>query len=180
MEIMERKQQSVLAKTVPLWSLLIVALMIGSVIAPVYAQPTGPAGKSSIIQLYLVEKDSVTWTIVEGGAWGKMTYNKATGDFVFNGHLLDAGVSYTLINFARVVSEWPATINVLGSAATAIGDGEVHIAGNYPYASLGFDTTPVTGSDKGYKIWLVLSSDIVAGKLSGWTPTEYLFESALI
>jgi len=155
-------------------ALCLVAL---SFVVPVFA---GPAGKSSIIQLDLVQKNPSDWSIVQGGAWGKLTYNKDTGKFVFNGHLLKAGVSYTLINFARVGSEWPATINVLGSGI-ANAERDVHIAGNYPYDKLGYDTTPGTGSTAGYKIWLVLTSDInAAGKLAGWSPGDYLFEYELI
>ena len=157
--------------------MLALCLVALSLVVPVFA---GPAGKSNIIQLYLVEKNPGDWTIVEDGAWGKLTYNKGTGEFVFNGHLLEAGVSYALINFARVGNEWPATINVLGSGI-ANGGGNVHIAGNYAYADLDYDTTPGTGSTAGYKIWLVLSADIsTAGKLAGWHPGEYLFEFELI
>lgn len=89
-------------------------IMLLSVTIPaVYAKgPTGKAGKSDIQQLYFVEKiPSGSWPIVEGGAWGKMTYDVVSGDYVFNGHGLDAGVDYTLINFAREDNdEWPATI----------------------------------------------------------------------
>ena len=139
----------------------------------------GPAGKSNKIRLYLVEKDPEQWTIVEDGAWGKLTYNKGTGKFVFNGHSLDAGVEYSLINFARD-TEWPAHINVLGTG-TANGGGNVHISGNYDYDTLEYDETPGTGSTDGYKIWLVLSSDIdTNGDLAGWNPGEYLFEYELI
>ena len=33
---------------------------------------------------------------------------------------------------------------------------------------------------RGAKIWLVLNDDIVGGSMSGWNPTEYLFEYDLI
>ena len=154
--------------------LCLVALLF---VVPVFAKP---AGKSSIIQLYLVEKEpSGEWPTIEDGAWGKLTYNIATGKFVFNGHELEASEEYTLINFARVDSEWPATINVLGGG-TANGGGNVHIAGNYAYADLEYDETPGSGSLDGYKIWLVLTEDLADETLAGWTPSEYLFESELI
>ena len=163
--------------------LLLTMLMATTLIAPVLAKaPTGPAGKSDIIQLLLVEKDYTDpdWPVIKGGAFGKMTYNNLTGDYVFNGHRLDAETDYTLINFARIGSEWPATIHVLGTG-TANRGGNVHIEGNFAYADLEYDTTSGTGSEVGYKIWLVLSSDINAeGKLLGWTPAEYLFETDVI
>lgn len=136
------------------------------------------AGQSSIVQLKLVEKDPSDWSIVEDGAWGRLTYNKASGRFVFNGHDLVAGEDYTLINFARD-TEWPAHINILG-AETANVEADVHIAGNYAYANLEYDETPGTGSTAGYKIWLVLTDDVADSTLAGWNPTEYLFESELI
>ena len=166
--------------------MLTIFILIGS---PAFAMLVGNensnsggfAGKSNVFHLYLYEKDSVSWDVVEGGAWGKMTYNLEKGKFVFNGHGLEAGQDYTLINFARVDSEWPATIHVLGpDFVTADADGNVHLMGTYPYADLDLDTTPDSGSDEGYKIWLVLYDDIVAGKLQGWTPEEYLFEYELI
>ena len=108
-----------------------------------------------------------------------MTYNTKTGKFIFNGHGLEAQTGYSLINFARVDTEWPATINVLGEG-TANNGGNVHIAGTYAYADLAWDTTPDTGSEEGYKIWLVLSEDITDEKLEGWTPKDILFEVELI
>ena len=154
-------------------SLCLVSLLL---VIPVFAKP---AGKSSITQLDLVEKDPTEWTPVEDGAFGKMTYNTETGKFIFNGHGLEAGVDYALINFARVDTEWPATINVLGEG-TANNGGNVHVAGTYAYDDLGFDSTPEDGSDQGYKIWLVLLEDIVDEQLSGWTPEDILFEVELI
>ena len=117
--------------------------------------------------------------IVEDGAFGKMTYNTKTGKLIFNGHRLEAQTGYSLINFARVDIEWPATINVLGEGTSNNG-GNLHIAGTYAYADLAWDTTPDTGSEEGYKIWLVLSEDITDEKLEGWTPEKILFEVELI
>ncbi len=157
--------------------LLLTLLMATTLIAPVLAKgPTKMAGLD-IQQLYLLEKDAA-WVPVLGGAWGKMTYNVATGDFVFNGHGLDAGRGYTLINFARIGSVWPAHINELG-AGTANGGGNVHIEGTFAYANLEGDTTPATPGV--FKIWLVPTLDIdINGDLAGWTPEEYLFEADVI
>ena len=86
-------------------SLLGMIMLLSVAIPTVYAKgPTGKAGMSDVQLLYLFEKDG-EWNVVEGGAWGKMKYNVVSGDFVFNGYGLDAGMDYTLINFARVLSE---------------------------------------------------------------------------
>ncbi|MHA2427640.1 MAG: hypothetical protein ACXADB_06425 [Candidatus Hermodarchaeia archaeon] len=155
-------------------------LLLSMAIPAVYARgPSGKAGKSDIQQLYLVQKDPADWSIVEDGAWGKMTYNVATGKFVFNGHGLTVGWNYTLINFARVDNIWPATINGLGSGIVDE-DGNVHIAGNYAYDDLDYDETTDTGSFDGFKIWLVMGADLTGLTLSGWNPEQYLFEDDLI
>ncbi len=154
--------------------------ILGALLAITFAIPAfaGYSGRSSIFQLYLYEKDPITWQIVEDGAWGKMTYNTATGKFVFNGHGLEPYEGYTLINFARVDGEWPATINILGQG-DADEECNVHIMGKYAFANLKPDTTP--GADEsGAKIWLVLTEDVVYGKLADWNPSAYLFEYELI
>jgi len=135
------------------------------------------AGKSNVGHLYLYEKDS-TWQIVDGGAWGKMTYNLAgpTFDFVFNGHKLEAGVSYSLIYYP---DPWPGTGSVLIATGTANNGGNINLSGS---VDLGMDL-PIP-SDANYptgaKIWLVLSDDYNAGVWEAWTPAEYLFENNLI
>lgn len=75
---------------------------------------------------------------------------------------------------------WPHPIDVIGQG-TADLEGNVHIMGNYDFSSI-----PLV-FDKNYpdaKIWLVKTGDIIdintAPKLSGWNPTEYLFEHNLI
>ncbi len=159
-------------------------LLLSIAIPAVYAKgSTGKAGKSDIQQLYLVEKTpSGDWDTVEDGAWGKMTYNVASGDYVFNGHGLEAGKDYTLINFARIDEPWPAAILTLGTGIANDG-GNVHIAENIDKALL----PDLTDEDDrtGAKIWLVLEKDIIdlessTPTLNGWNPTEYLFEDDLI
>jgi len=51
--------------------------------------------------------------------------------------------------------------------------GNVHIAGTADVGSGGEEVGE-------YKIWLVLSSDINGGSLTGWHPGAYLFEHNLI
>ena len=134
------------------------AIMLMAV-AVVAIKPNGPSAVNGLNgkgteQLYLYEKDS-SWDPVPG-AWGQMTFDEDS--FVFNGHGLESGVEYTLI---RYVEPWNTPDVVLGQAMANNG-GNVHISGEL--------------LDGGYKIWLVLSDDVVGGNLVGWNPSEYLFE----
>jgi len=138
---------------------------------------TAQAGKSNIAHLYLVEKDPVTWEIVQGGAWGKMKYNMSglELDFVFNGHGLEAGLDYTLIYYP---DPWPGTGLICLGSGTATADGTVHVKAAVDTGSL-----PIEADlNDGAKIWLVLSADVdcEGAQMVGWNPTEYLFEYDLI
>jgi hypothetical protein len=69
--------------------IIFLAVMLAlSVPASILAGPSGAAGNSNIGHLYLYQKDTSDWSIVEGGAWGKLKYNQScfTFDYVFNGH----------------------------------------------------------------------------------------------
>jgi len=163
---------------------VLAVVLIGALATGALARgKTGPAGKSNVGHLYLVEKDPVSWEIVEGGAWGKMKYNLSgsTFDFVFNGHGLEAGVDYCLIYYP---DPWPGTDLICLGSATANGGGNVHIAGsndtgdlpaltdwNHPDNPNSSDSTI-----EGAKIWLVLCDDVNSG-MTGWNPGEYLFET---
>ena len=142
--------------------------------------PNGQAGNSNIAHLYLYEKDPNDWSIVDGGAWGKMKYNLSGEmfEFVFNGHGLEAGYDYTLIYYP---DPWSGNGLICLGSGTANKGGEVHIAESYE----GIDFLPVVLDDNfpvGAKIWLVLSGDVNCDEhnMVGWNPTEYLFEDALI
>jgi hypothetical protein len=149
-----------------------------------YAKGNGQAGKSNIAHLYLVEKNPSDWMIVPDGAWGKMKYNLAgpTFDFVFNGHGLEPDTSYTLIYYA---DPWPGNNpGAYIASGTSDNDGNIHLAGS---VDLGTDIpNPSDGNyPLGGKIWLVLSNDYNSGNaqtgpMTGWNPTEYLFEYDLI
>ena len=123
---------------------------------PVLAKgPSAPAGNSNKGQLYLYEKNPSDWTIVENGAWGKMTYDLSGPEFsyVFNGHALISGTDYTLIYYP---DPWPGTgLKCLG-AGTVV-DGNIHIQN-----SLVTGTLPIEddGNTTGAKIWLVKSADV--------------------
>jgi len=154
-------------------------VVLGLVAAPALAGRNGPAGKSNVAQLYLYEKDPSDWSIVEGGAWGKMTYNLSGPEFafVFNGHGLEANTNYSLIYYA---DPWPGNNpGALIASGTTNAGRNIHLAGA---TELNTDL-PNSSDDNflgGAKIWLVLSSDYQAPNMVGWNPTKYLFESNLI
>jgi len=144
----------------------------------------GQAGNSSNWFMKLFEKDSTDWTIVEGGAWGKLKYTltEETFDFHFNGHGLEPGYEYALIYYP---DPWPGTglivfEDILGRD-TADEEGNVHIRGSANIEGLlpTEEDTNVTEYG-GIKIWLVLLGDVGEGAMTGWTPDEYLFEYDLI
>lgn len=149
------------------WSIVLSLLITLPMIAK---GPSGPAGKSNVGHLNLLEKDPGTWEPVEDGAWGKMTYSRSGPEFefVFNGHALEPGAVYCLIYYP---DPWPGNGLICLGCATANGGGNVHIAGSAD-----------TGDLDGAKIWLVLDDDVDCEnqKMIGWNPTEYLFEEDLI
>lgn len=151
---------------------------------PDWAGKNGQAGKSNIAHLYLYEKDPATWEIVEEGAWGKMKYNLSGPefDFVFNGHMLEPGSIYTLIYYP---DPWPGEGLICLGAGLADDEGNVHIMGNVDTGDL---PQEYDANVEGAKIWLVLTDDVtcpgpedaMSGNMTGWNPTEYLFENNLI
>ena len=158
----------------------VIAVVMGLLVVPVIAKgPSGPAGKSNVGHLYLYEKDSDTWEIVEGGAWGKMKYNLSgsTFDFVFNGHGLPVGQDYTLIYYP---DPWPGTGLICLGSGTVNEDGNVHIKESVDNTG---DLPNVADENDSAKIWLVSSGDVDCGELYemvAWDPTAYLFEYDLI
>ena len=152
-------------------------VLLSLMAAPVLAGKHGGAGKSNVAHLYLYEKDPSDWTIVAGGAWGKMKYNLAgsTLNFVFNGHGLEVDAEYSLIYYP---DPWPGTGLICLGSGTANGEGNVHIKGSVDTGDLPAEADENVGA----KVWLVLSGDVdcVNGAMIGWNPTEYLFEYDLI
>ncbi|MFO8132781.1 MAG: hypothetical protein R6U10_02435 [Thermoplasmatota archaeon] len=154
------------------------ALMIAGFAGVAVAQgPSHQAGHSTVAHLNLYEKNPDTWEIVEDGAWGKMTYNTEgpTFNFVFNGHGLEAGEDYTLIYYP---DPWPGEGLICLGSGTANEDGDVHIMNAVDTGDLPKDPDE---NDEA-KIWLVLSEDVDCQeqKMTGWNPTEYLFEEKMI
>ena len=127
-------------------------------------------GEANVAFLYLYEKDA-DWEIVWDGAWGKMKFNLYcnTFDFLFNGHGLEANTDYSLIYYPEPQTTWPWPVTVLAGGTSNDG-GNIHLAGSYDF----------NADLENAKIWLVLTDDIVDGSISGWNPSEYLFEHDLI
>ena len=141
----------------------------------------GQAGRSNVAFVELWEKDPSTWEIVEDGAWGKLKYNLEgpTFDFVFNGHGLEVGANYTLIYYA---DPWPGNNpGALIANGTANDEGDIHLAGSL---DLGMDLPHSSDGNypDGAKVWLVPSDDYdgTTCQMTGWNPTECLFEYDLI
>jgi hypothetical protein len=184
-EILKKKGEKV--KKV-IFIILAVVLMLALPTAVLAAKPEqglkglkGQAGRSNVAFVELWEKDPSTWDIVEDGAWGKLKYNLegATFDFVFNGHGLEIGTNYTLIYYA---DPWPGN-NPGASIAkgTANDEGDIHLAGSLDPGMDLPDSSDGNYPD-GAKVWLVLSDDYdeTTCQMTGWNPTEYLFEYDLI
>lgn len=168
-------------------------LMITSTISEAYA-------KSEAGHIYLYQKDPSSWTIVEGGAWGKLNY-KRKGDafeFVFNGHKLKPNTDYKLIYYA---DPWPGKgLNGDDSCGGCLAEGtsnnggNIHLAGTYygclPHeedwnhkSHVGQNKPPGHNVDCmcGAKIWLVLADDYSDNPgMEAWNPDEYLFENSVI
>ncbi len=169
---------------------VVVAMMTALIVAPVMAAgKNGQSGKSNVGHVYLYEKDA-DWEAVAGGAWGKYNYklsgagNLTEVSGVFNGHGLDVDVEYSLIYYPEVApNPWPTggyEVFVIGSGM-ANEDGNVHITGAVVIG--GPDPQPDEGDyigETGDKIWLVLSSDLTGSVMTGWNPSEYLFDDDLI
>jgi len=151
-----------------------------SVLAEEGAEVPSPIGL-----LYLNEKNPSDWTIVEDGAAGILGYNLGgpTFDYVFVSSGLEPETEYSLIYYA---DPWAGNNpGALIATMTTDVNGNVSISGG----SVDLNTDLPNSADGNYldgaKIWLVLSGDYNSGTAStgpmtGWQPTEYLFEHNLI
>jgi len=178
-----------------MWTIILITILLTSAIftgialakqtnekGPFGRGHNGPAGKSHIGHLYLVEKNPDTWEVIENGSWGKMKYilKGLEFSFVFNGHKLEANQSYTLIYYP---DPWPGNnLICLGNGSTN-GNGSTHIKNAVNTSDLPREDDE-NFLEGGAKIWLVLSSDVdnvsETPHMVGWNPTEYLFEYDLI
>ena len=86
-----------------------------------------------------------------------------------------SGGTWTWTDTGKAV--WPHPVEVLGSGITNE-FGNVWFSGTFDFDSIPWS---IDINNPGAKIWLVLTSDIIGNEvdgfyLSGWNPTEYLFE----
>jgi len=131
--------------------------------------------------LYLYEKDpDDNYSRVEDGAWGCMQYRPdfKTFAFWFGAMYLEPCTDYTLIYYP---DPWPGAGLICLGEGTTDAKGRIHINGTADTGDLPKDFDDNYLLD-GAKIWLVLSDDVdcVNQVMTGWNPTEWLFEDELI
>ncbi len=141
-----------------------IALLVGGASA---------AGSAQVIKL--VTKDTTTWEPVEGGAFGSLMYQNDR--FVFTGHGLVAGESYTLIGYNE--ASWAGLETIFG-VGVADRNGNVKIKGGTvaltPYAY----TTGEYAGQTGAKVWLVPTTSMNGADLLWLNPGTFLYETSLI
>jgi len=154
-----------------LFVLAVAMLFVVSIAFAVNLDKPERAHKGVAEHLYLLEKDSSDWSVVENGSWGKLTY--LPDKYVFNGHMLVPYEEYALISYIEPEG-WPAEVTV---QETGYADeyGDVHIMGD----GLELECNDYDGVG-GAKIWLVPTSDLTGDYFNTWDPDSYLFEAELL
>ncbi|MCK4454095.1 SipW-dependent-type signal peptide-containing protein [Candidatus Parcubacteria bacterium] len=139
-------------------------------------QENTPGPKGYFATLKMENKDPVSWEIISGdGIQGQLMY-KTSGDefdYSFSGVAPQGGVSYDLIYAS---DPWPQT-GILIDSAVSDASGSISMSG---VKDLGTDLPALYDINPGAKIWLVLSSDYTTDHMTGWNPSEYLFEEQYI
>ncbi|OGY26449.1 MAG: hypothetical protein A2Z24_00345 [Candidatus Woykebacteria bacterium RBG_16_44_10] len=143
----------------------------------------GGTGPQSLL---LENKEFATdWDPIIDGTWGVLHWAGDGNTFDFSAtleaHGLQPSTSYSLV---YAPDPWPqgplpgSPSTVLGSN-TSDGSGNLTIAAN---PDLGYDIPHPsdTNSSTGGKIWLVLDADHNGTQMTGWNPSQYLFEYNLI
>ncbi len=194
-------------KKITLATVFILAILL--TVTPSFADNPPGSNKVGILYLFEKTPLQSTglpvgpWPIVPDGAWGSMSYNLwgPAFDFVFHGRRLVPGGEYTLIYYP---DDWPGENLICLGSGMANGGGNILIKGrkaigtslpadydaNWTPCGQGDPTACLSGA-VGAKIWLVLSSDVdcvgdkdkqppIPPQMTGWNPTEYLFEYNLI
>ncbi len=130
-----------------------------------------PPPDTDEILLFLENKDASWVTIGGDGIWGYVLFDPqaSTFDYAVECMGLTPGTNYSFIYYPEPQTTWPWPITVIDSGVAA-GDTSLSLSGSYDF---GQDLNQV-------KLWVVVSSDIVAGEMSGWNPGNYLFETILI
>jgi hypothetical protein len=140
-------------------------------------------------RLVLENKNPQNWDEVytQDGKYAVLTWAGDGPTFDFSSTLVGQGLTpntkYSLIYYA---DPWPGNFpGAFIGTGTSDGAGNLVISGN---PNLGTDipnSTDANYASGGGKIWLVLASDYnsgleAIGPMTGWNPTEYLFETELI
>jgi predicted ribosomally synthesized peptide with SipW-like signal peptide len=128
-----------------------------------------PGGPNPIV-LFLENKDD-SWVPIADSTFGWLKFDPSASMFNYKlkAYGLQAGINYSLIYYPEPQTTWPWPVTVIDSGA-ADASGNIVLTGSYDF---GMDLNQV-------KFWLVVSSDIVGGNFTGWTPANYLFETNLV
>ena len=125
----------------------------------------GPA-ESPDNKLFLDNKSGdPDWYFVADDMWGMLKYNSSgsTFDYDLYAQGLKPSTSYSLIYYA---DPWPNSGGALIDTHTTDGSGVINVTSQ---------SNEINMNITDGKIWLVLSADGDA-PMTGWNPTDYLFE----
>jgi len=110
------------------------------------------------------------WTPVIDGTYAVLTYDPkaSTFNYTLEAFGLTPSASYDLIYYQ---DPWPGTSSMLIGTYVADVNGAINVTGQS--VNLNMDLADA-------KIWLVLSADFTGSQMTGWNPSDYLFEMRLI
>lgn len=158
------------------------------------------AGTVSAATVNLVEKDPSDWSVVSGGNSGTLVYTMpaTTMDYTFTlNTALDANTEYCLVFYTRSSDSvsWLNSANevwgnqgskVINCATTGSDGYFTPMSGSFNFDNYGTgldyidDGDDYDGSVLGAKVWLVPSSDLTVDTVTGWHPSNFLFEEDLV
>jgi hypothetical protein len=158
------------------------------------------AGTVSAATVNLVEKDTSTWIPVPDGKSGTLVYTMPTTTMTYTFTLntaLDANTEYCLVFYTRNNEgvSWLNSLNqvwgnqgskVIQCATTGDTGYFAPMTGTFDFSLYGTgldyinDGDDYDGSVLGAKVWLVPSSDLTGDTVTGWNPSNFLFEEDLI
>jgi len=147
--------------------------------------PDNEGPPSDMRFLRMENKNPAGWLILDDDMYGTLTFDckKVTFDYTFEGYGLNSSKEYNLIYYA---DGWPGDNpgKLLACGLTPNAAGRISHTGSM---NIGFDLPhPSDGNHPyGAKIWLVTKGDYnsntcATGPMSGWSVTDYLFETRLI
>src|SRR3989338_7080590 len=131
-------------------------------------------GERTFLEL---ENKDTAWNIVNDGRYGSLSFvtAKATFDYDLMVRGMNANTGYSLIYYP---DPWPGAGGFNLCSFTTDNDGSANTSGD---VDLNADLPIATDANgEGAKLWVVLSSDWSGGQMTGWNPSEYLFEENLV